>query len=29
MNILLKLKLQYREDTIKLLQYYDNGFNIY
>ena len=28
MNTLLKLKLQYREDTIKLLQYYDNGFNI-
>ena len=27
MNILLKLKLQYREDTIKLLQYYDNEFN--
>ena len=28
MNILLKLKFLYREDTIKLLQYYDNGFNI-
>jgi hypothetical protein len=27
MNILLKLKLQYREDTIKLLQYRENGFN--
>jgi hypothetical protein len=27
MNTLLKLKLQYREDTIKLLQYWKNGFN--
>jgi hypothetical protein len=26
-NILLKLKLQYREDTIKLLEYWENGFN--
>jgi hypothetical protein len=26
-NILHKLKLQYREDTIKLLKYWENGFN--
>jgi len=26
-NILHKLKLQYREDTIKLLKYWEDGFN--